>query len=119
MVGKAVGHQSHIFQLRWEAAKRFNQSGIAVDFDVQLRHDAVVRRAVLVEVFVFLCHFLQCITDVEGVVLFLGIQHQREVVAFLGNIHHLLVLQFVIILQLGLRLGNLLVIIAQFPPQIG
>ena len=112
MIGEAVGHQFHFRQHWRETAERFNQTGIAVDLDAQLRHDAVVGSAVLIEVFVFLGHLLQGITDVEGVVLFLGIQHQRLVVAFLGDFHHMLVLPFVILLQLFLCLGDLLIIMA-------
>ena len=119
VIGQAVRHHFHLPQFRGKAAQGLDKTRIAVYLHVQAGHNAVIRRPVLVEVPVFLAHFLQGIRDIESVVLLLGIQHQGQVVALFDNIHHAPVLPAVLFLQQRLRTGYLPIIVKQLPPQVG
>ena len=114
MIGQAVGQYLNRIKLRGEAAQRLNQACITSNFDIQIGHDSVVGRAVFIEVVEFAGHLFQRITDVEGIFLLLGIQHQRQFVAFFYDAHHLLVLHFVLAGQLCLRLVYLTIVMKQF-----
>ena len=119
VVGQAVRHHFHFPELRRQTAERLNQARIPVYFHVNGRHNAVVGRSVLVEVVEFLAHLLQGIADIEGVVLLLGIQHQGQVVAFLDDVHHFLVLHIVPGSHMLPRAADMQVIVIELPAQVG
>ncbi len=118
VVGQAVRHHFHVQEFGRKAAEGFNQACIAVNLHIQGEYDAVVRGAVCVEIFVFLAYFLQRIADVKSIFLLLGIQHQGQVVALFDNVHHLLVLDFVIFPLLLPRAVQALVFVIQFAPEV-
>ena len=75
VIGQTVRHYLHVYELRRETPQRLYQTCIAIDFYIQGSHDAVIRHAVAVELIVLAFYLLQRITQVESVILFLGIQH--------------------------------------------
>ena len=117
MVGQAVGQVGHFGYLGGQSAQRLHKAGIAVDFDVQVAQDAVVRGAVLVEVLVFFLDFFESEAEVKGVFLFLRIELQREGIALLHEVHHLLVLHFIIVRDFVFGDGHLLIFVMKFRAQ--
>ena len=94
--GEAVGQVLDLRNFGRKPAQRLDEAGVAVDFDVQVYHDAVVRRLVLGKFFKFIFDLLQGETEVERVFLFLRIEAQRKLVALFHDVHHPLVLKVVI-----------------------
>ena len=75
VICQAVRNHFYLFEFRGKAAQRLYKTGIAVYLNVQFGYNLVVRRAVLVEILVFLAYLFQSIAHIKGIVLFLGIQH--------------------------------------------
>ena len=119
VIGQAVRHHLHLPKFRRQTAQGLDEARIPVHLHIQAEHDAVIGRAVLVEVVVFPGHLLQGIADVKGVILLLGIQHQGQVVAQLDNLHHLLVLQGILAFHRFPRFVNLHIVVIQLPAQVG
>ena len=94
--GEAVGQVLDFRDFGRKPAQRLDEAGVAVDLDVQVNHDAVVRRLVLGKFFKLILDLLQGETEVERVFLFLRIEAQRKLVALFHNVHHALVLKVVI-----------------------
>ena len=119
VVGQAVRHHFYVQKLRRKTAQGLDEARIAVNLHIQGEHNAVVRGAVLVEVFVLTAYLLQRITDVKGVFLFLGVQHQGQVVALFDDVHHLLVLNLVGFPLLFPGAVYPLVFVIQFTAEVG
>ena len=116
-IAQAVRQIGDILQLGRQAAQGLDQAGIALDLDVQLAGDLVVRQAVGIEILVFLGHGFQGIGQVEGVLLLLRIEHERQLVALLHDGDHPLVLLTVLFGQPRLGGEDLVIVRLQFVPE--
>lgn len=114
---EAVGQVFDFRDFRGKSAQRLDEAGVAVDLDVQVNHDAVVRRFVLGKFFKLILDLLQGETGVERVFLFLRIEAQRKLVALFHNVHHPLVLKVVIARDFVLCQRHLEVFATQVVPQ--
>ena len=114
---EAVGQVFDFRDFRGKSAQRLDEAGVAVDLDVQVNHDAVVRRLVLGEFLKLILDLLQGETEVERVFLFLRIEAQRKLVALFHNVHHPLVLKVVIACDFVLCQRHLKVFATQVVPQ--
>ena len=94
---QAVGDANNGVEFRRETSQRLDETGMAFHLYVKVAHDTVERTAVLVELVIFLCDLLQGVAHVESEALFLRIQHQREFVALLHHVNHLLALLLIIL----------------------
>lgn len=114
---EAVGQVFDFRDFRGKSAQRLDEAGVAVDLDVQVNHDAVVRRLVLGKFLKLILDLLQGETEVERVFLFLRIEAQRKLVALFHNVHHPLVLKVVIACDFVLCQRHLKVFATQVVPQ--
>lgn len=100
-----------------ESAQRLNEARMTFHLDVKVTDDAVERPTVLSELVVFLRDPLQGIAHVEGEALLLRIQRQRQLVAFLHHVNHLLALFLIVFGESLAVLVDLLVIDVQLVAQ--
>ena len=106
-----------------EPAQCFDESGIALDFNVQARNGVVKRAAVLVEVLVVVGDFFQGEGQVESHVLILRVKQDGEFVGLLDDIDQALVLLHIVFVESLLCLGALaesrLQFVAKFLEHVG
>ena len=114
---EAVGHDFQLAQDRWKTAERLGQVLIALDLKVHPADDFVERHPLLRVVLILPGDFVQGIGHVEGVVLVLGVEDERQLVATLGHLHQPLVLALVALVEPGPHVFDLLVLLMEFGAQ--
>ena len=81
-----------VLYYRRKVLERYHHLLVAVDFDFGAGDDFVIWDLGTVEGEVLVRHLLQGVGEVEGEVLLLGVEHERELVALFDQFHELRVL---------------------------
>ena len=97
VVCQAVRNNVDRLDFRGNPAQRLHQTGIAVYIPVEPAYNLVIGEPVRLEGVVFLRYGFEGIGQVESVVLLLGVQHKRELVALLHGGNHLTTLSAVLL----------------------
>ena len=104
-------------QFRRKHFQSHDQPVVPVNLHIEVRDDVVVRHPALREAMVLVGDLLKSVSEIEREVLLLRVQHQRQLVAALYEMHQLLVLLIILRLEGHLVLLHLDVSLSQLITQ--